>query len=221
MKNNKIHLNLLFFTLFFLITDCSFYSEPKPSIDQVAFRGWEYFLNGDYDEALSKFSDIIYDAPEDELGFHGKGWCKLLLNDPDDSITNFDLAISFGNYTNDPIAGLAIAYHASGDYLGGIVYCKELLQNNPSYYFEHQPLINYQDIRIILAMCYYHEGELTLAQEQADFLAEEQGNLQYNPLDIALDVEDETTWIIADTQYNSYAEALMALIDYLDSIYGM
>ncbi|MBL7137102.1 MAG: hypothetical protein ISS81_11045 [Candidatus Marinimicrobia bacterium] len=199
---------LLTITLF---CSCSIFTESKPTAEDLANSGWTLFQNNNYEAALNKFLDAAYDEPDNEVGYHGCGWCYLLLNESTNAIENFSNAISKGNITNDPIAGLAAAYLAAEEYAQAIYKAKEVLQNNPNYYFEYEPLIDYQDMRLILAMAYYHEGQLGKAQEQVNFL---DPSNKLNP-------DDPDTWVVNDVKQPSYAEALMALIDYLDVLYGM
>jgi len=193
------------------LQSCSVFSEPPATTADVIQQGWELFEQGKYESALSQFIDAVYMEPNKEGGYHGKAWCYLLLNQPTDAIDNFYLAIGRGNQTLDPLAGLAGAFLANANYADAIVKGEAVLAANVNYYFEHEPLINFQDIRLILAMAYYHEGRLSEAQQQVNFL--EPNN--------RLNATDPSTWVVDQQTYSSYAAALMALIDQLDVLYGM
>jgi len=207
--------------ILYLALQCSFYTNPEPSVDNIAQDSWELFEKRRYQAALSKFKELTYEAPEDPISYHGQGWCYLLLNEPNNAITNFNKSIDKGNTGTDPAAGLALAYHAASNHSACITHSQQLLTTAPSYYFEYLPLINYLDIRLVLSMSYYHQGQLALAQEEADFLARMVDNFPYNPDSSPLQSDSLDTWIINTQQYNSYPEALMALIDLLDAEFGM
>jgi len=60
-------------------------------------------------------------------------------------------------------------------------------------------------------MAYFHTGDLTQSYDQIIILEPE----------ISITQNDSSTWKYNDQSYNSYAETLMAIIDYLDVLYGM
>lgn len=194
-----------------ILSQCSVFSEPPASTTDMIQNGWDLFEEGKYELALRQFTDAVYKNPNNEGGYHGKGWCYLLLNQPVNAIDNFYQAISRGNQTLDPVAGLAAAFLANANYADAIIKGETVLAANVNYYFEHEPMINFQDIRLILAMAYYHEGRLSDAQQQVNFL---------DPTN-TLNAADPSSWVVDQKTYNSYAEALMALIDQLDVLYGM
>ncbi len=212
---------ILYSLILYLVAQCSFYSNPEPSVENIAQDGWDLLKERRYQAALSKFSELTYEAPEDPISYHGQGWCYLLLNEPNNAITNFNKTINKGNTSSDPLAGLALAHHATTSHADCITYSQQLLTAVPSYYFEYLPLINYLDIRLVLSMSYYHQGQLALAQKEADFLARMVDGFPYNPDNSPLQSDSLDTWIVNTHQYNSYPEALMALIDLLDAEFGM
>lgn len=190
---------------------CSLYEEPAPSAEDIIPLAWDYFEEGDYEYALQKFESAVNADPNNESAYHGRAWCHLLLSNAAESISDFETAIQKGNESLDPPAGLAAAFLAVEKYTPSISKANHVLANNPNYYFEHKPLINYQDMHLILAMAYFHEGELTKSQEHVTVLYQDHG----------LNPADSSTWQFNQQSYASYPEALMAVIDYLDVLYGM
>jgi Tfp pilus assembly protein PilF len=201
---------ILFPLVRLFLSNCSVPSESSTTAEDVIQEGWDLFEQAKYESALKQFNDAVDMAPKHEGGYHGKGWCYLLLNQPTDAIDNFNQAITLGNQTLDPVAGLAGALLAIGNYSEAIIKSEAVLQSNAFYYFNHKPSINFLDLRLILAIAYYHEGLLSKAQEQINYL---------DPTN-TLKPDDPNSWIVNQISYASYAEALMALIDKLDAIYG-
>ena len=207
MKIEK-YINYLLFVLMLIAgISCSIYTEPEESAEALIDVGWEKFQDGDYEEALSKFANAIFTDDDIALAYQGRGWCYLILSNATLAAEDFNMAITKGDNSLDPLAGLAAAYLAQQEYMLAISKAKAVLEGNPNYFFEYEPQINYLDMRIILAMAYFHEGRLDEAQEQVNFLYPDNG----------LDPDDSETWL----GYISYAEALMSVIDLLDIDYLM
>jgi len=194
-----------------IVSGCSFYSAPERTVETLSEDGWSLFQRGKYDAALDKFIDATYKDNTSEMGYHGKAWCYLMLNEVINAVENFNLAILKGNRTLDPKAGLAAAYLAVGSYPEAIQNAQAVLSGNSHWFFEYEPLINFQDMRLISAMAYFHEGQLATALEQVTYLYP---GHNLNP-------EDPSSWRVNSRLYASFAEALMALIDYLDVQFGM
>ena len=194
-----------------MILNCSIFKRKEQNADYLISQGWDYFEDGHYLDALDQFEEAISVEKNNQECYHGRAWCYLMLSDVSEAIIDFEKAVQLGKETLDPHAGLAAAYLAQENYSSAIEKANYVLAGNSNYYFEHYPLINYQDMHLILAMAYFHEGDLSSAQEHVDFLFPEN---QLNP-------DQPSTWNFQQVSYNSYAEALMAVIDYLDGLYGM
>jgi len=190
---------------------CSIFRSEEPEVGPLLTQGWDYFEDGYYFDALDQFEEAISVDKNNQKCYHGRAWCYLLLSEASQAIVDFEKALELGNMTLDPHAGLAAAYLAQENYSSAIEKANYVLAGNSNYYFEHYPLINYQDMHLILAMAYFHEGDLSSAQEHVDFLFPEN----------QLDPDQPSTWTFQQVSYNSYAEALMVVIDYLDGLYGM
>lgn len=177
----------------------------------VIDEGWDLFAEQNYERALSKFTEAISIDSGNEGGYHGKAWCYLVLNKPVNAIEYFNKAIDKGEQSLDPLAGLAAAYLANENYSEAIAKAEFVLINNDNYFLEYEPAINFEDLRLILAMAYFHEGRLSDSQNQINYLSADNG----------LNPDNPQSWMVSNQQYSSYAEALMALIDEIDTLYGM
>jgi len=209
---NRLIIILLGISFLMLFTPyCSLYEDPTPNAENIIPLAWNYFEEGNYVYALQKFESAVNADPNNESAYHGRAWCHLLLSNAAESISDFETAIIKGNSSHDPQAGLAAAFLAIEEYASSIIKANYVLDSNPNYYFEHKPLINYQDMHLILAMAYFHESELTKSQVHVTTLYQNHG----------LDPADSSTWQFNQQSYASYPEALMAIIDYLDVLYGM
>jgi len=190
---------------------CSFYEETVPSADNILLIAWDMFEDSDYQSAYSKFDEALEADSHNEDAYHGRAWSSLLMSNVQDAISDFNASIYYGNSGLDPIAGLAVAYLADQQYSTAISKARYVISSNSNYYFEHKPLINYRDLHLILAMAYFHTGNLSAACEQIQSLEPE----------ISISQTDSSTWEYNGQSFGSYAETVMAVIDYLDVLYGM
>ena len=190
---------------------CSIYEETVPNAESMIPIAWDFFEDNEYQSAYVKFDAAIDADSRNSDAYHGRAWSALLMSDVSAAIQDFNATIYYGNSGLDPIAGLAIACQADQQYSSAISKAQLVLSSNSNYYFEHMPLINFRDLHLILAMAYFHTGNLAQTCNQIMILEPE----------ISIAQNDSSTWKYNDQPYNSYAETLMAVIDYLDVLYGM
>lgn len=211
MNSYRLYRFLVLSLVSLLMLHCSIFKSKEQDVEHLLSQGWDYFEDGYYLDALDQFEEAISVDENNQKCYHGRAWCYLMLSEASNAIVDFEKAVQLGNMTLDPHAGLAAAYLAQETHSSAIEKANYVLAGNSNYYFEHYPLINYQDMHLILAMAYFHEGNLSEAQEHVDFLFPEN----------QLDPDQPTTWTFQQVIYDSYAEVLMAVIDYLDDLYGM
>jgi tetratricopeptide (TPR) repeat protein len=211
MRYYRLKNLLILLLISLLMLQCSVFKSEEPDVESYLSQGWDYFEDGYYLDALDQFEEAISVDKNKQECYHGRAWCYLMLSEASEAIVDFEKALELGNISLDPHAGLAAAYLAQENYSSAIEKANYVLTGNSNYYFEHNPLIDYHDMHLILAMAYFHEGDLLNAQEHVDFLFPEN----------QLDSNQPSTWTLQQVSYDSYAEALMAVIDYLDDFYGM
>lgn len=202
---------VVYFLTIIVLTGCSFYEETVTSAENLLTIAWDYFEQGNYQAAYNKFDAALDMDPKNISAYHGRAWSALLLSDSQNALSDFNSTIYYGDSGLDPIAGLAFAYHANQNYSAAITKAISVLTANSYYYFEYKPLINYRDLQLILAMSYFHLGNLGSAYNYILLLDPE----------ISIDQNDADTWHFNDCSFRSYAETLLAVIDYLDVLYGM
>lgn len=194
-----------------LLAGCSFYEDTVTSPENLLPVAWDYFEKGNYQAAYTKFDAALDADPKNMDAYHGRAWSALLLNNPQQAIGDFNSAIYYGESGLDPVAGLAFAYHADQSYSAAISKAQSVLTANSYYYFEYKPVINYRDLQLILAMSHLHIGNLDFAYQYIRLL---------DP-DVSVSPDNPASWCYSDQQYASYAETLVAILDYLDVFYGM
>lgn len=208
-RNFVIYLSIVYLLIFH--TNCTLFNEPTAiDSEETLQNAWEYFKMNNYDMAYTTFESVIAFDADNEEAYNGRAWCSLLLNDVESAIIDFEIAIDKGNTSLDLHAGLAGAYISKDEFELAILKSNYVINTDPAYTFTYEPEINYLDMHLILAMAYFHTGDLQSSYRQILIL---------DP-DISIGENNSSTWIYNGQQYDSYAETLMAVIDNLDVLFG-
>ncbi len=158
MKKNTLILALV---LFVGLMGCRDRIEPES--DDFVEYGWALYADRDYRGALGQFEEGL---GLDSLyidGYNGSGWCYVEFNSADSAITIFRdgldyITVDSSQVRFEMLAGLALSYHASGDYVRAITRGTELYTYRPSFEFTHDWRIDYADIIILVAASHFAEG---------------------------------------------------------------
>jgi len=141
----------------------------SPSADQRVSEGWEEYVAGNYEDAVAKFQEARGKDPDNAEAYNGIGWAQAKLGRIKDSIDSFEVAVAKNPSSADAHAGSAGAYLANGDYEKAIASAKLVLSLDPKYSSHHDDL-KANDIRVLLAECYYNTGDYDAAKNQIDLL---------------------------------------------------
>jgi len=174
--------------------------------------GWTEFEAGEYNTSKACFQTALqFDASHADAS-SGLGWSNAMLGSLSDAVTAFLAANSAGLTTEDANAGLAVAYRDLPDLNNAISYANTVITNEPSYVFSHRTSIDYKDMHLVMAQCYYRLGESSFSDAQAQVDILDPGN--------GLDPGTPGTWVVDSVTYNTYAEALLMKIEELEASIG-
>ncbi|MFC1628125.1 hypothetical protein ACFL3H_03295 [Gemmatimonadota bacterium] len=191
-------------------------STPLPLVPTSATwstsLGWSSFTAGEYSAALGHFQTARSLLETHAEAFLGLGWSYLMLDNLSNARVEFQQAIVLGLQTKDADAGLAVINREIPNLPLAISHALTVLNNDPLWVFTHQSSIDYRDMRLLLAQCYFRQGEAWFdeAQTQVDILDPTNG----------LDPGDQGTWLVGGTAYTTYVSALMTLIMDLETAIG-
>lgn len=182
----------------------------KKTIEMIFEQAWNDYAEGQYQQAIRQFRQLVESSSSFYEAYLGLGWCYAAS--PVDSLQkskfNFSTAISFQGDLTSAYAGrgfvnmaLELSHEAIADFL-------MVLQLDEDFVFERDSEINNKDVRLGLAELYFYQQKFSLAQEQVDVLKPDNG----------LNADDSETWVVNGTAYGSYAESLLALIETLKSL---
>jgi tetratricopeptide (TPR) repeat protein len=174
--------------------------------------GWTAWEAGDYTTARTHFLTAVSEDDGYADAHHGLGWAQAFLGSLPQAVTAFTNAKSEGLDTPDPDAGLAVVLRDLPNLDGAIASALAVLDASSAWSFSHRPSIDWHDLRLILAQCYFRKGPDTYdeAQAQVDILDPANG----------LDPASPPTWTVGAITYDTYAEALLMAIEALEAAIG-
>ncbi len=160
MKNNMktMILTLILLTLFFGCRE-----KIDPEADDFVEYGWTLYAERDFLNAYNEFQEgIVMDSMYID-GYNGSGWCYVEFNSPDTAISFFSegldlITVDSSQVRFEMLAGLALSYHVTGDYIRAIARGTELYTFRPVFEFTHDWRINFRDVVILVAASHYAQG---------------------------------------------------------------
>lgn len=197
---------LLLAALVLVGTGCSS-GGSGPSVDpqEKTDEGWAAFEGQDYGAALLAFQAAV-DADDGFAdAWNGLGWTRAYQEELGDAAMALQNAVDSGLPVPDARAGLAIVYRDVPALDSAIAEALAVLAADAEWVFTHRSSVDYLDMHLVLAQCYYREGEASFgeAQTQLDVLDPDNG----------LDPAAPATWTVDGTDYLTYAEALLMAIE--------
>ena len=140
-----------------------------PDASEFVSQGWKEYSAGNYEYAIARFQEAVEIDPDNSEAFNGIGWAGARLGQVSESIEEFGKAITKDTANADAHAGLAGMYFIDGDYELAIASANSVLLLQPEYESHHDN-IKANDIRILLAKCYYNTGKYAEAEAQTELL---------------------------------------------------
>jgi hypothetical protein len=167
--------------------------------------GWRLFGSEAYTEALTQFEQALVLNSGYAPGYIGRGWCLLRLGSVSGAREDFDAGLAIDATLLEGYVGRSVVLVGLQEYTGAIADGEVVLAADPEYVFAYDGRINHELVRLVLAQAYYATQQYEQAQAQCDVLAPNNG----------LDPVLPESWVVDGTSYDSYLEALLALIQYL------
>lgn len=135
-------------------------SEAKVTADDLVQQGWSNFENLDYTASLNDFEAAI-DLDDCHSDAHnGAGWSAGKIHGKLKRACDY-FAISFSLDTTryDALGGWVFAVYQQGDWEAAIRKGDSLLYRRQVWQFHHEQTIDFNDIRLVMAVSYFNLGE--------------------------------------------------------------
>ena len=197
------------------------------SLDYSNFdlKGWRSFENMDYDSAAYYFSTYLSYEPKNFESLLGYAWTNIRTNKLDTAENLLESSKIIQNDNNDVLSGFVLKYYMQSNFfmaeLNGQQIHEKALDfkesqpstynplKNPYYVFKYDSTYNNLDIALILADSYYYQSNIEYASFMVEFLHPNFKLLPHLP----------QSWQVDSINYDTYENALNALIDSLKNDY--
>jgi tetratricopeptide (TPR) repeat protein len=154
---------------------------PSETASSLTEAGWSRFGDGEYEEAIEKFSRALELDPTYADAHNGLGWSNAKLDLLTKALANFGACIKQNNALVDPYAGGAAVYRDSlpsvvafapetAHFDSAIAFADTALSRDPDYVFTRDESFDWYDLHLIKAQSYYGLGEFLLAKAEVDIL---------------------------------------------------
>jgi tetratricopeptide (TPR) repeat protein len=128
--------------------------------DQLASEGWDLFVTGEYNSAISKFQQAVGLDEDLEAGWNGLGWTYARVGNLEAADSTFlEVFRRVGNAGPDTYSGLAIVslalknYELASDQAG---FALDVTGGN--YEFRYDPTVTAVTMRLVRAISRFHQG---------------------------------------------------------------
>jgi len=146
------------------IVSCSHSDTSSPPTEtpvQLIGDGWQAYSNHQYQLALNKFNSAISLNGSMVDAYNGAGWSSAKLNQLSNAATIFGRGNVRDTTNTDILAGLALVNNGRKNYSVSAASANAVLQKNAHWFFERDTLVDYYDIRVVLAEDDYALGDFS------------------------------------------------------------
>jgi tetratricopeptide (TPR) repeat protein len=160
----KISKYIFLLSLILLMSNCQVNNGTNPpdtKAETLVKDGWQQFEAGNYASALGKFEEAIAIDSSYAEAYCGAGYSNARLTNLANSVSRFNHCISLNASQVDAQAGLAFVYNAQKQYSSAIASANKALSLNSAYLFIHDQTIGFKDLQLILAACYFAQGNFS------------------------------------------------------------
>jgi tetratricopeptide (TPR) repeat protein len=161
--------------------------------DLKVIGAWVEFESENYDGSISMFREASDIDPLRQDAYLGLGWCYAMMDQMEDAIYNFNVAIVKQSDSPDGHASVAFVYLAQNRYEDAIPAAERAISlGGEEYVFEWIIEVRTRNLRLLLAESYYALGRYADSQLQINILEpdnELDENSQTYKKDLLLEIE--------------------------------
>ena len=154
----KLFKYIMFSFMVLLMAGCDGDNGTTPgdfTAQELTEQGWEKFGTVDYERASEKFQKAIKMDANYVEAYSGAGWAEARLTNLVNAESYFSQCISLNSSYIDGLAGIAFVYNAQKNYQSAITSATNALTKSSTWAFLHDETLNYKDLHLLLAECYF------------------------------------------------------------------
>lgn len=146
-------------------------TEPEITASELLAQGWTYFNAGSFPAALTSFQQAKAKDPALVDAYNGSGWCQGILGYMDDALATFKSGLIRQSSNLEMRAGISFVYASLDSCQVAIQSDSLVLLSDSLWGFSHKyllsadQLMNYKEMNLLLAECYYKLGNFTASLE--------------------------------------------------------
>jgi tetratricopeptide (TPR) repeat protein len=108
-------------------------ADERDDIDSIYKRARAFDANGDFEEAVIQYTDIIERNPNDATAYESRCWAFYRLKKLEHAVTDCTTALEINPNFSDALAGRCFAYQSMGDQEKAIEDCTQAMELDPDY----------------------------------------------------------------------------------------
>lgn len=145
--------------------------EPEITAAELLAQGWTYFNAGSFSAALSSFQQAKTKDPALVDAYNGTGWCQGILGQKNEALATFNSGLTQQSANMEMRAGLSFVYASFDSCQSAILNDSLVLASDSLWIFSHKYLLSadqimdYKELNLLLAECYYKLGNFTASLE--------------------------------------------------------
>ncbi|HAD81145.1 TPA: hypothetical protein DCG35_01435 [Candidatus Edwardsbacteria bacterium] len=143
--------------------------EPELTAAQLLSQGWTYFNAGSFSAALSSFQQAKAKDPALVDAYNGIGWCQGITGQNNEAQATFNSGLARQVANNEMRAGLSFVLASLDSCPAAVRNDSLVLASDSLWEFSHKyslsadQIMNYKELNLLLAECYYKLGSFGAA----------------------------------------------------------
>ena len=130
--------------------------------EELTTRGWTSFEDGDYYTALADFQAALERDGQYSDAWNGAGWSAgRIPGQLTEAVSDFSTCFALDTTRYDALAGWTFASYQNDEFNGTLNKADFLLVRRPGWRFLHEPTLDFNDVRLLMAKSHFNLGDYT------------------------------------------------------------
>ncbi|MFQ6104707.1 MAG: tetratricopeptide repeat protein [Candidatus Glassbacteria bacterium] len=217
----------LIMLLSMIILSCGGDSNPSSPFYEITAEGWLLFEDGNYQEAVGKFTEALGQNSSWADAHNGRGWSYLELRRLDEAETDLNnavglsLAAGYEQVRNEARTGLGSVLNSKGESIDASATLRAVIEDDASFTFSHRSSVDIIDVRLMLSTALLDlavgESDPSVVDSYFDEIAQ---NLNSIDSENPISRDDPISWYVGEVRFDSFEEALLEKLEWLIELHS-